>query len=212
MEEKEKKSLGKTIKKIFISIICLLVIFFAVRFFLFNKNNKKEITSEYLGTELTKVGELTSVKLTYTGLLEYDDEGIPIVTKSNFLMTYKAKARVGIDLEDVKVKVDNDEKIVYLDIPKARILDVKIDPASISYYDSKFALFNLNEKEDANQAQILAEKNAYKEINNMGVLESADEQTLTLIKGILQNAVPSDYHYELMAVDYDSPSNSSSDE
>ena len=112
-------------------------------------------------------------------------------------MTYEANARVGIDLEEVEIEVDNPNKLVTLSIPKAEILDVKIDPNKIKYYDTKFALFNVNEKEDGNKAQALAEEQAYKDLTEMGVLESANEQALTLIKGLLQNAVPSDYEYKV---------------
>lgn len=48
--------------------------------------------------------------------------------------------------------MDSTKKIANLNIPKAEILDVKIDPNLIKYYDIKFALFNVNEKEDGNNA------------------------------------------------------------
>ena len=173
-------------KSFIISVLAVVAVVF-VYIFLYNKEEK--ITPSYLGTKLTKVGELTTVKLNYTGFLEYHDKGIPLFNKSDFLMTYEANARVGIDLEEVEIEVDNPNKLVTLSIPKAEILDVKIDPNKIKYYDTKFALFNVNEKEDGNKAQALAEEQAYKDLTEMGVLESANEQALTLIKGLLQNAV-----------------------
>ena len=178
-------------------IIAVLAVVTVVFVYIFLYNKEEKITSSYLGTKLTKVGELTTVKLNYTGFLEYHDKGIPVFNKSDFLMTYEANARVGIDLEEVEIEVDNLNKIVTLSIPKAEILDVKIDPNKINYYDTKFALFNVNEKEDGNKAQALAEEQAYKDLTEMGVLESANEQALTLIKGLLQNVVPSDYEYKV---------------
>lgn len=178
-------------------IIAVLAVVTVVFVYIFLYNKEEKITSSYLGTKLTKVGELTTVKLNYTGFLEYHDKGIPVFNKSDFLMTYEANARVGIDLEEVEIEVDNPNKIVTLSIPKAEILDVKIDPNKINYYDTKFALFNVNEKEDGNKAQALAEEQAYKDLTEMGVLESANEQALTLIKGLLQNVVPSDYEYKV---------------
>lgn len=186
---------NKVVRKSFIISVLAVVAVVFVYIFLYNKEEK--ITPSYLGTKLTKVGELTTVKLNYTGFLEYHDKGIPLFNKSDFLMTYEANARVGIDLEEVEIEVDNPNKLVTLSIPKAEILDVKIDPNKIKYYDTKFALFNVNEKEDGNKAQALAEEQAYKDLTEMGVLESANEQALTLIKGLLQNAVPSDYEYKV---------------
>ena len=112
-------------------------------------------------------------------------------------MTYEANARVGIDLEKVKPEVDDANETVWLTIPKAAIQDVKIDTSTIKFYDSGFALFNVDEKEDGNKALELAEKDAREELSEMGVLESADEQALTLIKGLLQNTVPTDYEFKV---------------
>lgn len=195
----EKNFLTKAIKNkyarniLVIAVLMIIIVLFAYVWY----DKKPEIKPSYLVARLTKVGELTTVKLNYTGFLEYHDEGIPLFNKSDFLMTYEAIARVGIDLEKVKIEVDNTNKIVRLSIPKAEILDVKIAPNSIKYYDTKFALFNADEKEDGNKAHALAEKEAHKELNEMGVLESANEHALTLIKGLLQNVVPSDYKYKV---------------
>lgn len=159
------------IKKIISVIIIVIIALFVIKYY----NSKEKVDSEYLGSRLTKVGELTTVKLNYNGFAEYEDKGVPIFNKSNFLMTYEAVVRVGIDLEKTNVKVDNDNKTIILDIPKAKILDVKINPSSIKYYDTKFSLFNMDQKEDANKAQDLVEKQAYKEVSQMGVIDSANE-------------------------------------
>lgn len=187
--EKNKSILKKVIAIVIVVILALL----GMKLY----NSKEEVDSEYLGSRLTKVGELTTVKLNYKGFAEYEDEGVPLFNKSNFLMTYEAIVRVGIDLEEVDIKADNENKTIILDIPEAKILDVKIDPSSIKYYDTKFSLFNMDQKEDANKAQDLVEKEAYKQIGQMGVLESANEQALTLIKGLLQDLVPKDYTYKI---------------
>ena len=200
MNEKQKRNLwkninvNKLIRKILLILLVAIVIVLGIYFFLYN--DEEEVTEDYLGTKLSKVGELTTVKLNYTGFLQYQDKGIPIFNRSDFIMTYEANARVGIDLEKVEIEVDNTNKMVSLTIPKAEIQDVKIDTSEIKYYDSDFALFNVDEKEDGNKALELAEKYAQEELGKMGVLESAVEHALTLIKGLLQNAVPADYEFK----------------
>lgn len=186
---------NKVVTKGVLLLILVLIIAIVIRLFFYN--DKEEITSSYLGTQLSKVGELTTVKLKYDGIAEYKDKGITFVTKSDFVMKYKAEARVGIDLEKVKTKVDNQNKVVWLTIPKAEIQDVHVNTSDIKYYDEKFSLFNVDEKEDGNKAIELAEKEAKTALEQMGVLESADEQAFTLIKGLLHNAVPSDYEFKL---------------
>ena len=201
MDKKDKYNFWKNIvankwiRNLLLFLILIIVVAMGIRIFLYNDEEK--ITDEYLGTKLSKVGELTTVKLNYTGFLQYHDKGIPIFNRLDFLMTYEANARVGIDLEKVKPEVDDANETVWLTIPKAAIQDVKIDTSTIKFYDSGFALFNVDEKEDGNKALELAEKDAREELSEMGVLESADEQALTLIKGLLQNTVPTDYEFKV---------------
>ena len=83
---------NKPIRKILLFLILIIVVAVGIRIFLYNDEEK--ITGEYLGTKLSKVGELTTVKLNYTGFLQYHDKGIPIFNRSDFLMTYEANARV----------------------------------------------------------------------------------------------------------------------
>ncbi|MDO4438313.1 MAG: DUF4230 domain-containing protein [Eubacteriales bacterium] len=194
-EKLSKMVKNKLVIKGLLLLILALVVATVVRIFFYN--DKAEITSSYLGTQLSKVGELTTIKLKYDGIAEYKDKGIAFINRSDFIMRYKAVARVGIDLKQVKTEVDNKNKVVWLTIPKAEIQSVKVDPADIKYYDEKFSLFNVDEKEDGNKAIELAEKEARTALEQMGLLESADLQAFTLIKGILHNAVPSDYEFKL---------------
>ena len=191
---------GKNIIKKIAIIIGLLSFIFVVST-LFLKfptfNNKPEVSTEYLYTVLSEASELTTSELNYTGMSEYKDGGIPIFNKADFKMTYKAKARAGIDIEKVEVEVNNDKKIVYLTIPKAKVLDVKVDPKTIKYFDEKFTLLNVNPKEDANKAQELVEEEAKKEVEKMGILETADKQAETLIIGLLQGSV-TDYEFKVI--------------
>lgn len=184
---------SKAFKWVIAVILIVAVSGLGIRIFLYN--DKESVSNEYINALLTESSELTTSKLNYTGMTEYHDKGIPIINKADFIMVYKATARAGIDIKDVKVNVDNDKRIVYLTIPKAEVLEVKVDPNEIKYFDEKFAILNVNPKEDANKAQALAEEAARKEISKMGILELADQQSETLIKGILSDAVPKDYKF-----------------
>ena len=81
-------------------------------------------------------------------------------------------------------------------MPKASVQDVNVDTESIKYYNTKFALFNTNQKEDSNKAIALAKKEAEKEVLKLGVLEMANSQAKDLIKGIISDSVPDDYKIE----------------
>lgn len=185
---------NKLIKKI-ITILVSVVFIALVGIIVFNKLNVKEAKADttFLNTLLKKSSELTTAELYITGMSEYTDTGIKILNRSDFVMVYKANVRAGIDVSKVKVKSDDTNKKIYVEIPKAEIQDAKVDPATIKYFDEKISLFNTNEKEDANKAQELAEKEAKKEAVNTGILTLADKQSEELVKGIIANAIPDGY-------------------
>lgn len=161
------------------------------------QSRQASVDTEYVKALITKSSELTAAKFNYTGMTEYEDSGIAVLSKSNFIMVYKATARAGIDVQKVKVQVDDAKKTVFLTIPKAEIQDVNVDTSSIQYFDEGFALANTNQKEDSNEAIDMAKEDAKEEIKTSGVLEMADTQSEALIKGILQGAVPSDYKFKV---------------
>lgn len=188
-----KKFKAFSLKKKIAVFVVLSVVMVGLLTFLFFYNGKAKVDTDYLNALVKKSSELTTAELNYTGMTKYTDKGVAIINKADFIMVYDAKIRAGIDVEQVKIIPDDEAKIIYLDIPKAQILDVKIDTSSIKYFDQGFALFNTNEKEDNNAAVTLAEKEAKEKAPTMGILELADQQSETLIKGILANALPDGY-------------------
>jgi len=188
------KVFQNTISRVASVAIILALISFGV-FFIFN--DEEEVDTSYIIAKLENSSELTTVKLNYTGMTEYKDSGIKIINRSDFVMVYDATARVGIDVKEIRVDVDNIKNIVWLTIPKARILDVKVDSGNIKYFDEKFALFNVDSKEDANKAIYLAEQGATIELAGMGILEMADNQAEILLKGLLQDVVPKNYEIKV---------------
>lgn len=188
----------KMVKKILIVVIVIAVVAAGgfIGFKVWNNNQPKADIS-MLTAELSKSSELTSAKLKYTGMVKYEDTGVKFINKSNFTMIYEATVRAGINVDEVKITADDESKIIYLTIPKAVVQDVNVDPESIQFVDEKFSMFNSDEKEDGKKAEQLAKDAAEKEAAEMGILELADEQSESLIKGILANAVPDGYEIKV---------------
>lgn len=196
---KFKELLKKIIKTKPLRTLCLILItsiILSIVLLCFYRS-KQELDTTYIISKLKKSGELTTAKLTYTGFSEFIDDGIIIINRSDFLMVYTATARAGVNVEDIDVEVNKITKTIVVTIPKATILDVNVDPSTIKYYDEGFALFNINAKEDSDRAQQLAEEQAREELANMGILEMADEQSETLIKGLLQDIIPEGYKLKI---------------
>ena len=198
MEENKKKFKFKKIvnfvkKHKKFSIIAAVVLVVAIASIIITLTANDELYIEdttFIINELQKASELTTAKLKTTGFSHIKDKGVWFLSRSNFMMTYDAIVEAGIDISKVTVKADNITKQILVGIPKAEIQSVKVDSNSIKYYDEEFALFNVDQKEDANRAVVQAEKEAKKQAKNIGILELADSQAETLVRGILANAIP----------------------
>lgn len=210
-ENKSKTTVKKLIRKILKNkigrIICLVLVavIVIITVMLCLNNWKSKVNTTSLISTLQKSSELTTAKLTFRGLAEYEDSGIKILNRADYKVLFKATARIGIDIEKVDIDKDLIRKNIIVKIPKATVLDVKIHTGKddMIFYDEAFALFNLDEKEDQNTLIELAEKSAMKEIQEMGSLKMADDQSAALIKGILANAVPDGY--EIIVKQHEEP-------
>lgn len=200
MDSKERKGIAKNffvkiIKNKIGRIICLVLAAAIVLTVVAVCSYKPEqaLDTTYIIAKLEKSSELTTAKLKFTGMSEFEDSGIAFISRSDFIMVYEATARAGIDVKDIKVEADDLNHIVWVTLPEAKVLDVKVDMNSIKYFDEKFSLFNVDAKEDANKANALVEEEAKKEVTEMGILEMANEQAETLIMGLIQDVVPENY-------------------
>lgn len=202
-EKKSKKTVGKLLGKILKNkigrIICIVLVAAIVLAVVAvcSYEPEQSLDTTYIIAKLEKSSELTTAKLNFTGMSEFKDSGIAFISKSDFIMVYEATARAGVDVKDIKVEADDINHIVWLTLPKAKILDVKVDMNKIKYFDEKFSLFNVDAKEDANKANALAEEEAKKELAGMGILEMANEQAEALIKGLIQDVVPKNYEIKV---------------
>ena len=198
IEEKKSKNFFKKLSKK-AKIVCGIVIIVLIAVFvLFGINRNSKVDTTYLTELLTRSSELTTAKLTIKGLSEYHDEGVYVFNKSDFTLYYTTTIKAGINLENVKISIDKFQKKIYITIPKAEIFEAKVDTNDIKIFESGFAIFNTNEKEDMAKAISLAEEDAKEYAKTTGILELANDQSEALIKGLLTNAIPSGYKIEII--------------
>lgn len=149
------------------------------------------VTNEIVKQTLEKSSELTAGKLRLTGILNYDDKGISVLTNGKFKMKYEAEVRAGIDVSKIKIdNVDNENKVITVSVPKAEILGAEVDPASLEFFDKSFTILDLNKEEDVAKAQTEAKKDIIEKASQSGLLELADKQSEDLITGILSTGFP----------------------
>lgn len=189
------------VRRIRSTLIWILVIGIIVAIVLtwFNMERKKlvdgfmsaepSLSAETITAKIEAASDLVTSKVTLKGVAEFSDGGWWFFNKGDFVLVYTSEVKAGIDVKKVDLTVDDGQKIVYIYVPKAEILSVKILPESIKYYNESFALLNFDKKEDANRAQKMAEEVAEKDALGAGVLEAANTQSEILIRGILEEVV-----------------------
>lgn len=151
------------------------------------ENRKPEVTNAFISSKLETVSDLTTAKMTYNGLIRYEDGEIPILTQKSFFMVYRAEVRAGIDISKIQSSITETEVILY--VPKVDIQDIDIDETSIQFYDEKVALFNWTEREDTLDAIAEAKKDVKEKVDFEELNEKAKNQTEILLRGLFEGTI-----------------------
>ena len=158
-----------------------------------------KLTTTSIQEQLSNSSELATAKLEYRGLVRYENGDIDFINKKGFTMVYDAEVRAGVDLAQASVDVSG--RTVTVCLPQAQLLGIEIDPNSIEFYDSTFALFNWENKQDTAEALKTAQTDAEERVNQTGMIEQANEQARTLVENLLHPFTVGDNAYTLQIVD-----------
>ncbi len=162
-------------------IVLLLLLVFAF------SGRKTNLTNELVASKLEAASELTTARLTYNGLLHYEDGKIPLLTKKAFFMLYCAEVEAGIDLAAVDIHMTKDT--LTLTLPEPAIQSIHIVPDSIQFYDESRALFNPDNKEDATEAISAAQADVEEKADIAQMLDTARNQTELLLQNLFADAL-----------------------
>lgn len=133
--------------------------------------------------QLERVQELATAKLSYRGLVKYEEGDIDFINKKGFTMIYDAEVRAGVDLSRARVEVSGRD--VRVALPAATVQSISIDPDSIRFYDEKFALFNWQNRTDAAEALKLAQENANEKVDASKLIAEANDQAVEAVRALL---------------------------
>ncbi|MBR6094366.1 MAG: DUF4230 domain-containing protein [Lachnospiraceae bacterium] len=151
------------------------------------QNQQPAVTSQYLASKLEDASDLTTAQITYTGIIHYDDGGIPFLTQKKYSMVYSATVEAGIDLSGVEIEVTDDKVIVKL--PEVKVDEPQVDLDSIEFYDDSFALFNWDQKEDGVDAMKEAREDCKKKADISSLEGRAYENAKEIVRKLLEDAV-----------------------
>ena len=157
------------------------------------------LSSTSIQEQLSNCSELATAKLDYRGLVRYEEGDIDFINKKAFSMVYDAEVRSGVDLSQAHVEVSGNAVTVTL--PAPQMFGVEIDPDSIEFYDSSFALFNWESREDTSEALKLAQSDAEGKVDQTGMLDQARSQAHSLVENLLSPFTEGEGSYEVRVVD-----------
>ena len=153
----------------------------------YQQSKKPQLTSAYITSKLEDCSDLTTAEITYTGLVHYDDGGIPFLTQKKYSMIYSATIEAGIDMSGVEVEVTDDKVTVTL--PEVEVDDPQVDLDSIDFYDESFAIFNWDEKEDGIDAMKVAREDCKEKADISGLKGRAYENAKKIVSELLEDLI-----------------------
>lgn len=166
-------------KKLFL-LILVVVIAGGAGLILPNKLNKIGKENTITTSQLEKaidISQLSTAEFVYNGVAEKYSEDNPDEAECH--IAYDANVKVGINMEDVKFKIDEEKKTVTPILPKIEINIATLDENSISYIPK-------NPDLSLKEVITLCKEDAINEANNSDKLyETAEENLQSVIEALL---------------------------
>ena len=154
---------------------------------------KEELPQEELKeSQLQSVCELATLETYYHNTVRVDDKKQVLWwdTKTQLWIEYSGIVKVGVDFSEVSMKVEGD--VIQITIPEAKVLDYKVDEASLtedSYLVGKSGLFAPEISAEKQSDAFAAAEEKIKETaeNDKALLLQARQRTETLLEEYARN-------------------------
>lgn len=154
---------------------------------------KEELPQEELKeSQLQSVCELATLETYYHNTVRMDDKKQVLWwdTKTQLWIEYSGIVKVGVDFSEVSMKVEGD--VIQITIPEAKVLDYKVDEASLtedSYLVGKSGLFAPEISAEKQSDAFAAAEEKMKETaeNDKALLLQARQRAETLLEEYVRN-------------------------
>ena len=162
-------------------LIALIIIGVKPRFFTESKSTK--LGFEDIGELATQSAFCTEVNVTDKPRTLFGF-AIPF-TQTKYVYSYDYNIKAGIDFTQVKWKVDEDSKIIEVEIPEVYILSSEILSDSFKVYHEKESVFTNVSLEENNKALEDMKETAQKDSINNGLFTEARLNAEEVLKGFI---------------------------
>ena len=156
-----------------------------------------EITAEVIADGLRDMGVLVTQEYYFTDVISYSSVkklfNLEVgFTESSYLASYDGVVTAGIDFTGVKVEKDDEEGVIRITLPAAKLLNVDIDPESFELYSEKTGFANPISVQDFNDSVAALENSARSKAVEKGILTRADENARTVVRNFVKGLTGED--------------------
>lgn len=205
MRTKDKNKKGITLAKVYLSkqilivlaiVAVILIAWFGTKKNVFMDNKTTKLGFENIGELATQEAYCTEVNVTDESKKLFGMD-IPF-TQSKYIYSYDVSVKAGIDFDMIDWSIK--DNIITIKVPKAKILSCELNMDSFKVYHEQESIFTKITLKDDNEAMNKLKDNAKKDAEANGLLENAEKNAKTIIKGFVEKAYDSD-KYEIKFVE-----------
>lgn len=155
------------------------------------------IDLDIIDSEIKNIGELATVEYLYTDASEFSDSkqiknwNIPL-TKKSFILRWSGTIKAGINFEEISASVDEEAKVITVNVPAAEILSYSVDNDSVQLLSEKDNIFNHISIEDKNDFDAKTEEAMTKRAIENGILDKAQKNAEDIISRLILSLPGSD--------------------
>ena len=192
MQTKRKRGAGFYVMISVISVFAIIaaaVVVVSVNFHSKATETRKiEITDVYISEKLKEISELTTYSFEYTNQKQITNTKelwgweLPFTT-NEVNITYQGRIKAGYDVNEIKIKADNEAQKIYVALPEAKVFDNYIDLDNLEI-EEKNNIFNPVHVDYATDYFDDIQNEELKKAEQSGLYERAEEQAKSLIRSL----------------------------
>lgn len=180
-KEKQKPRLRVKLRHILAAMILLAAVGLAFGFFGHSRKAEPEIISKSTLEKILNVSDLSTFEAVYNGVAKVMNEENS--QNVDYYVSYEAKVKAGIDFEQIDIEVDNENKVITVQLPAIKINDVNVDIASLDYI---FENDRANTATVSEQAYKKCIEDATNESNSESdIYELAEENARNIVEALI---------------------------
>lgn len=164
----------------------------------------REVDIELITSEIQDIGELASIEYLYTDAGKFEDSAelfgkeIPFsFTTKSFIAKWDGIIKAGVNVDEITVEVDHEDKEIIVHMPDAEILSHELDEESIQTLDEKNGLFNAIKVDDIREFDAISKEAMEQRAIENGLLDKAYENAKAIIYKLIDTGVVAELEYTI---------------